>query len=640
MIRSRRSFLLGTAAAIAYTVAAPRRAFAAEPVLDIAAPMDAPEWALLERELLRAHAPACEAFFDRYFDENGFLMCVARWGGDDGPDDAIENVNDWPYLYALGASNRIREMYEKAYEGHVRQYTAAKTTEVPFARDGMYYKEFPVMMDWQHNGEGLSVFNVMGLSNPFNPKYRERVRRFAGFYMNEDPGAPNYDPEHRIIRSLMNGSRGPMLRKATALDWTGDPVEVKNRFAMGDMLHGENSYEQMLAHFQDYNDVIGDHPLNLESTTLALNAYMLAHEPKYKAWLLEYVDAWVERARQNNDILPSNIGLDGKIGGAADGKWYGGVYGWDFSPIVPQTGKRQDRNRVPFCAIAFMSAFLLTGDDKYLDVWRKMADRINAQHKVINGVVSTPRMFGDQGWHGYVPGLYEHSALDIYFLSMKASDRSRAPSHPWISFLEGKNPDYPATALRGALALIRKRGEELRNDRTTPDTRLADSVMEQNPAAVNELIQLMLGGLHIGARPWAKSSPTSGGAPLHCRLRYFDPIERRAGIPEDMAALVSAMTHDSVTVILVNLNPTELRLAVVQAGAYGEHQVVSVSDGGKTQPVDAPHFKVRLAPGAGATLTIRMKRFANQPTLDYPWDGPQSDQDGMVVAKAAKHEAY
>ena len=25
--------------------------------------------------------------------------------------------------------------------------------------------------------------------------------------------------EHKIIRSLLNGSRGPMLRKATGLDW-------------------------------------------------------------------------------------------------------------------------------------------------------------------------------------------------------------------------------------------------------------------------------------------------------------------------------------------------------------------------------------------------------------------------------------
>ena len=85
--------------------------------------------------------------FSRYFDERGYLQCVERWGGDDGPDDAIENCNDWPLLHALGAPHVIREMYRKAWEGHLWQYTEAKTVEVPFARDGMYYKEFPCMFD-------------------------------------------------------------------------------------------------------------------------------------------------------------------------------------------------------------------------------------------------------------------------------------------------------------------------------------------------------------------------------------------------------------------------------------------------------------------------------------------------------------
>src|SRR6185312_4951341 len=179
---SRRSFMKTTAAALACAASGPRFAIASEPVLSITMPMDAPEWALLERELLHAHTDACELFFNRYFDERGFLKCFTRWGADDGPDDAIENVNDWPQVHALGGSDKIREMYRKAYEGHVRQYTLAKTVDVPFAREGMYYKEFPVMMDWQHNAEGLTVFNLMGLSDPHDPLYRRRVKRFIGFY--------------------------------------------------------------------------------------------------------------------------------------------------------------------------------------------------------------------------------------------------------------------------------------------------------------------------------------------------------------------------------------------------------------------------------------------------------------------------
>ena len=160
------------------------------------------------------------------------------------------------------------------------------------------------------------------------------MTRFAGFYLNDDPGAPNYDPKVKIIRSLFNGSRGPLLRKATALDWAGDPIEVEHRFRPG---HGEQSYEQMLEHFKDYNDIVGDSPMNLAATILALNAYMLTHENRYKTWILEYVEAWRQRMIANGGIIPSNIGLDGKIGGACDGKWYGGVYGWGFTVIDPST---------------------------------------------------------------------------------------------------------------------------------------------------------------------------------------------------------------------------------------------------------------------------------------------------------------
>ena len=621
IVPSRRSFLIGAMAAIAYGAVGRCLAQSAECVVGITTPMDAPEWALLEREVLHAHTAACAAFFNRYFDQNGFLLCVTRWGGDDGPDDAIENVNDWPHLHALGGSNRIKEMYKKVYEGHVRQYTLAKTTDVPFAKDGMYYKEFPVMMDWQHNAEGLTVFNLIGLSDPHDELYRNRIKRFIGFYMNEDPGAPNYDAEHHIIKSLMNGSRGPLLRKSTALDWAGDPIETKNRFVGGALQHGENGYEEMLAHFRDYNDIVGDNPLNLNTTGLALNAYMLDHEVKYKKWLLEYVDAWAERAHRNNDILPSNIGLDGTIGGATDGKWYGGVYGWGFSPIVPMTGKRADRNRVPWAFVGFMNAYLISGgDDRYLEVWRRQADRINAQRKMIDGVSCTPRMHGDQGWYSYVPGEYNLNFLEIYYLSMKPQDRARAEKTPWYSFLEGTNPEYPVTALRSSLSHIRKSGESLREDQTTPDTRLADTVMDYNPVSVAALTQLMEGGLYIQHPGWAKTSPAQGGSLLHCRLRYFDPLRQRAGIPEDVAALVHTMTDDSVTVTLVNVNPSESRLVTVQGGAYAEHRIDSVVVDNKLSPVNSSSFNAHLAPGAGAKLSIKMKRYANQPTLDFPWD--------------------
>ena len=69
---------------------------AADPVVEIRSTQTPPTWALLERELLKANSAACREFYKRYFDDRGWLLCVERWGGDDGPDDAIENLMDWP----------------------------------------------------------------------------------------------------------------------------------------------------------------------------------------------------------------------------------------------------------------------------------------------------------------------------------------------------------------------------------------------------------------------------------------------------------------------------------------------------------------------------------------------------------------
>jgi hypothetical protein len=103
-------------------------------------------------------------------------------------------------------------------------------------------------------------------------------------------------------------------------------------------------------------------------------------------------------------------------------------------------------------------------------------------------------------------------------------------------------------------------------------------------------------------------------------LRYFDLVKRRPGVPEDVAALVERMTADSVAVTLVNVNQIEGRELVVQAGGYAEHQFDAVEWNGQTVPLNAREFTVRLGPGAGGKLTLKMRRFVNQPTAPFPWD--------------------
>ena len=89
------------------------------------------------------------------------------------------------------------------------------------------------------------------------------------------------------------------------------------------------------------------------------------------------------------------------------------------------------------------------------------------------------------------------------------------------------------------------------------------------------------------------------GSLLNARLRYFDPVRKRAGVPEDVGALVSEITDTKTVVTLVNLSKTEARTVIVQGGAYGEHQLQSVTVDGKTTPVNSALLTVQLAPGSG-----------------------------------------
>lgn len=559
-------------------------------------PVPPPAWATLERQLLTENAAACREFYDRYFDERGWLQCVERWGGDDGPDDAIECVADWPLLFALGGEMAVLERYRRAWEGHLEQYTQAKTREVELARQGMYWREFPVMFDWVHLGEGITAFLFAGLAAPDDEKYRERLERFANLYTGADALAPNYDRQHKLIRSLFNGSRGPLLRRATALDWAGDPIDV----TPFKLLHGERSYNEMLAHFQDYNDVVGDHPQNLCATSLAFYAYALTGDEAYRQWTLEYMDAWLDRMRQNNGVIPTNIGLDGTPGGAAGGKWYGGVYGWNFSVTVPQTGELAHRNTHHLGLVGFGNATLLTGDRKYADAWQAQIAAVNAQARMQDGVTVYPHMFGDQGWYHFTSEPYRHGEIETrHWLTGGLGDADGAPSS------EGD----AETALRRDLDRLHERLAAMRADQTTPQTRLADDPLVLSPAQVAALVRWSLGGIYPGHNAGA----------VHAAVRYFDPAKRRAGLPDDVAAIVESQDANSVRLRLVNLNRDAPRELIVQGGAYGEHAIrQATADEDSSAKVDGRWLRIRLAPGAAGPIDLQIDRYANRPTLAQP----------------------
>ena len=148
-----------------------------------------PQWATLQRELLAKQTDACVEFFEHYFDtETGYGKWIPRWGGNDGPDDAAENGLNWTMLFALGAPPVILELWKKGYEGHIAQYTEAKTVEVPMAREGMYYRDFSVMFDFFHHTESLSAFTLSGYTTP---PHRAAPRHLTSFRPTPHPaGAP------------------------------------------------------------------------------------------------------------------------------------------------------------------------------------------------------------------------------------------------------------------------------------------------------------------------------------------------------------------------------------------------------------------------------------------------------------------
>ncbi|NWF85953.1 MAG: hypothetical protein HXY18_19210, partial [Bryobacteraceae bacterium] len=476
----------------------------ADPLV-IRTPMAPPEWALLEKELLRAGSAACERFAEKYVDSRGYLLHTPRWGTLDGPDDAIETFWNWTLLHALGGSDSVLRLYQKAQEGHWRQYGEIRTKLTKLAENGAYYKEFITQSDWFHTGEGMRAFFFMGLSEPENALYIARMRRFAGMYMNEDPEAPNYDPEKKIIRSIWNGSKGPMLGKATVYDWVGDPVPgsfhlLHNPARRSELLSMEKWYPRMLAHCAEYLDSAGDNFLNLAATNLHLNAFMLTGEAKYKTWLLDYVNAWKLRAEACGGNIPSNVGLDGKPGGEHNGQWWKGTYGWNFTIFDGELEKIAHRNYLTAGVWpGFGNALLVSGDQGYVAVLRRQMDNIFAQKRIVNGKTLIPRMYGDPRgykyngppeWYQFEENMHGPRLAEIYLWSMDRKDLERVEKEPWIDYLEGKDPQYPVKALRKDLETVRRKMELIRNDPTSPDTRLADYLLDLNPAATDALTNL------------------------------------------------------------------------------------------------------------------------------------------------------
>ena len=111
-------------------------------------------------------------------------------------DDLYEAFFNWPHYYALGGSQYTGTKALEEWNAITRQLTYDY---------GRVTNEFVNDDDWFHNAENYIYFYHLGMADPTNLETVRRARRFAGFYLNEDPTVANYDPEHRVVRSPCSG---------------------------------------------------------------------------------------------------------------------------------------------------------------------------------------------------------------------------------------------------------------------------------------------------------------------------------------------------------------------------------------------------------------------------------------------------
>ena len=509
-------------------------------------------------------------------------------------------------------------------------------------------------------------------------------------YIGEDPDAPNWDPEHGIIRSPLHGGAGPMLsvRQHKGIVHTdgnvSDHVHLLRHWldptSMGDFGHrgkmeDNPSKEPLAATFlhpavkeleprwyeeparrEEIIDLFdkmalqGDEPSNLCTTALVTNAYLYTGEEKYKKWVLDYVQGWIDRIQANDGVIPDNVGPTGKIGENRNGQWWGGLHGWSSS------ARTIDRMFLGLI-IGAECAHLLSGDEGYLDVLRSQITMLLDKSRTENGHLVVPTSYGPDGWGEYgefsvrggpahlvhlwhasmskddydlVDGVRSGSEVDWNEIP-EIGDRGGARSeYARFQYYDGRLPDWPASNLRTDYKHVAQMHEAMQLDSRSVQEIIADNNWPPNPMVVKSLVQTTMG------------SPQTlyNRGILRATVRYFDS-DRRPGLPLDVAALVDSLSADGVGIQFVNTSTGEARSLIVQAGAFGEHSFTEVlfeeetvnydgvnpgqrgrADRTSTATatrVNGKYFAVRMPPMTSVRLDCGLRRFSNDPSYAFPW---------------------
>ena len=650
--------------------------------LTASVPLDAPPaWAVLERALFDLMDRSVQPFLEKYTKPDGTLIWADRWSNSrDGADDFYESSYNWPLYYLIGGGDHLLTQGQRQWDAITKQLTEL----------GPVLDEYERGYDQFHQSESYIYFYFLCLADPTNERNRERAVRFAGLYLNENPDAPNYDPERKLIRAPHNGSGGPRWGYTDSPEPSyGWSATMRTYGLPFTDIEGVREYDDLkepalsrrMGEAMQERMGKGDVAGNLMVTSLIANAFLLTGKEKYRRWIVEYVDAWRERAAGNSPVaeqsgrlerpkpdglLPDNVELSGQVGEYMDGRWYGGLYGWSWPHGYYNIGMA--------ATVSGGNAFLLTGDKAYLQLANDQYDAIWELGKMRSphgeemslrshwvdqlddeeeGIFVVPYRHNDEGWFDYQPMSPVYPAA-VWNMTMDPADWERIEAlrqaekydwrrvqgfrnkedngheQPWLRFLAGDNPDYPERMLASTYGQVCRRLALIREDEEDLTQVYIHHWQQLNPVITEALVQLTLGAPQI----------IYNGGLLHCRLRYYDAGRKRPGLPADVAALVSRLEGDRTVVELVNLSPYASRTVLLQAGGFREHRFEAVrytkrtsSFPGQQQAYQSPevehtteeenvddvYLQVELPPATQIELDITTARYVNEPSYNLPW---------------------
>ena len=302
----------------------------------------------MERQLFSLMEESARTYTSKYAERGGATLLA------EDLDDLYEQFYNFGLFYALGAADDMLDLHLQQWNAtnrisdqsinHRPIHNNHTKTSTPAQHNEFWGMNHP--MEWHHLGEGLMAWYDMGVADPTISENARRSRRFAAMYIGEDPEADLWDASKRIIRLSLPVQSGPRARRrrppgrtpcslraatSAARSTTTASAPASTPSSRTSRPDGFENPQRRNYIVDLFNKLVlqRDTPNTLAATALVTDAYLYTGDDKYKQWVLDYLEAWIDRTKKNGGITPDNVDHDGVIGGGREGVFWGGQYGWN-----------------------------------------------------------------------------------------------------------------------------------------------------------------------------------------------------------------------------------------------------------------------------------------------------------------------